>query len=198
MLVTGCSDSTTGTTDPAGQGDAGNGQEQQNRLPHSGAPAVEDPVEDTREYEADPCTILPDDKLDDVGFPIEDSSEDLEASVGPRCTYHVEGVLAGTLGVSLAKAESGGLSHIYSLNEDGILELFEEVDDIHGHPAVIAAERDQRENGECDIYIGLRDDAGLDVQVTFSSAEHSEHHDAPCDAAYRLAELGIETLQAGE
>ncbi|WP_176439969.1 DUF3558 domain-containing protein [Haloechinothrix alba] len=197
LLVTGCGDSTVGEPNPTDNDnpDTSTTNEPDSDLPHSGAPAVKDPITDLRAFERDPCSVHPDNELAAAGFPVDTSEEELDASAGAVCSYILEGVRAGTFTVTLAQGERGGISHVYSVHQDDLIELFEEADDIHGHPVVIAAEHDRRDKGECGIYTGLRDDAGLDVQVTFSNEERSEHHDAPCDAAYQLAELGIETLR---
>ncbi|WP_176439970.1 DUF3558 domain-containing protein [Haloechinothrix alba] len=198
LLVTGCSDSTSGTADPAGQGDAGNEQEHEIGLPHSGAPAVEEPVVDTREYEADPCTILPDDKLDDAGFAIDKSSaeSDMDRLEGPMCTWRFEKAGHGVLGASLGTDDGEGLSHIYRLEANSDLEYFTKQDPIDGYPAVVAGKRDNRtDRGECDVYVGIRDETAL--YIPLSASRDNPLKEAPCEAVYELATIAVDTITGG-
>ncbi|MBA0127605.1 DUF3558 domain-containing protein [Haloechinothrix sp. YIM 98757] len=198
-LASGCSNNTADDAEPTEQTDSPDSEGQQVDLPHSGAPPIDDPVQDIARFEEEPCSILGDDELAESGFPINHAEADLEASTGPRCEFEMkssEGTRAGVFAVTLTAPDSEGLSHIYRLEESGTLELFEELDYIEGYPAVIAGQRDERHRGECDIYTGVRDANALMLQVTATS-DTSPHHETPCESARELTTLAIQNLTGG-
>lgn len=197
LILTACSNDTNGSPQPTGGESPETSDGTGIDLPHSGAPAVDNPVTDTSDFESDPCSILPPDQLKAAEFEIDESltEQGRDDSEAPGCSWFFDEAGHGSFITSLASPEAEGLSHIFQLQEDGHLGVFEELEPINGHPVVIAAERDEREQGTCSLYIGIRDDLALYLPLTAS--RDNPLKEAPCEAAYELATIAVDTITGG-
>lgn len=66
---------------------------------------------------------------------------------------------------------------------------------IDGHPAVIAMERDETNEGVCSLAVGVRDDLDYGIVTTFDS-DTPEAKD-PCGTAQEIAALAVQTMKGG-
>ncbi|MDV6011128.1 DUF3558 domain-containing protein [Haloechinothrix sp. LS1_15] len=201
LLLAACANDTPGEPEHTdGTNQEANAQEPADvDLPHSGAPAVDDPITELESFQRDPCSIFSEEELaETAGYPVADTKSDADGATGLRCRYSLasDDHHAGGFSAVLSEPGSEGLSHIYSLNEQGTTELFAEAEDIDGYPAVFASKRDRRDLGYCDVYVGIQDDITFTIQLS-ASDDRNAHHDTPCESAYELAELGMETLHGG-
>ncbi|WP_317493946.1 DUF3558 domain-containing protein [Haloechinothrix sp. LS1_15] len=190
LLVAGCSG------DPGGSADADGDNEQQGsaELPHSGAPAVEDPiVADIAPYEDDPCRTIDDALLAEAGFTYEDTAADTDVQGDPICHWHASD--GSSYGVTVMVSNTEGLSGIYANHAGGGLGLFEELDPVSGYPAVAASQSDARDIGICTVAVGIRDDLAVSANFTVGTGEDARYEDTPCQGAHELAEVVVATLQ---
>lgn len=196
-LVAGCSEE---PGSPTPSGDAGQPSQTSpgqpaNGLPHSGAPKVENPI-DTTKWESDPCAVITAEQLSAAGFPSAEVEEDLNSAGGSHtCDWTWLNELSSATGRFAMDSIEDGLSHFYSRNAEGTLEAFEPLSSIEDYPAVIAMTDDVRENGECSVDIGLRDDSLYIIQMTADS--DSRWYEDPCKAAQELATLAVQTMKGG-
>ncbi len=195
VVLSGCSNSENGTPE-ASDGTAANaGSSQDSKLPHSGAPAVTDPI-DTAKWEAEPCSVVTDKQLATLGLKNVDAEPD-DAIAGPKCNWYPEGrgLLGGTFITASPTSDSPeGLSTVYANNEAYDYEVWQELDPVQGHPIVAATEVDDRSKGYCAVAVGIRDDLVYDVSVT--DPEKNVGKD-PCVTAAKLAKLAVETMKGG-
>lgn len=180
---------------PTGEGDSGGtptkGGGSNSGLPHSGAPKVATPIADTASWEADPCGVVTDSQFQNAGLKIR-AAEPSEDSFGPVCDWAIEG--GGSFSGSFI-AGGGGLSAIYSNNEKGKFDHFEAIEDIEGQPAVMAMGVDDRNDGNCGIDVGIRDDMAYFVTMTADTG--TPQGDDPCKWTSTIAELAVQTMKGG-
>ncbi|WP_176439850.1 DUF3558 domain-containing protein [Haloechinothrix alba] len=194
FLLAGCSHEAGGEAEPEAP-DSGQQQEDVN-LPHSGAPAVEDPIEDTSAFETDICSVLTDEQLDRLSADVAQAEPDPENDIGPTCNWRTD-TRDESFGGSLLTTDGEGLSSSYENAEAGGSELFMELDPIDGHPAIAVDLNDGREDGYCNVSVGLRDDLSFYLGLD-AIRDSSPYHDDPCDAAYEIAEMAVETIKGGQ
>ncbi|MDV6013722.1 DUF3558 domain-containing protein [Haloechinothrix sp. LS1_15] len=189
LVAAACSDETAGSAERDG---ADNGQQSED-LPHSGAPAVGDPIEDLSTFEDDMCRVLRDDQLEQLPVHVSEAEPGYLDTVGPKCSWRTES-RSESFGAYLVTGNPEGLSHVYAQDAEGLFEYFEELDPVVGHPAVAANYNDDRKDGYCTVDVGLRDE--LHFYVAMSAVDDSSpYHDDPCGAAYEIAELVVETMK---
>ncbi len=180
---------TTGvTTSDSTPGTSGNGDE----LPYAGAPEVSDPL-DTSSYEQDPCKALTASQTQPLNLP--SAGETLEnVALGNGCAWYNEET-GGEVNIVFATGEQDGLSSEYKANEDGKWEVFEELPDIEGYPAVIRASSDRRDLGNCLVVVGTANDMVFESIVQLSDANVGKRD--PCEVAEQVAGLALQTMQRG-
>ncbi|MDV6012565.1 DUF3558 domain-containing protein [Haloechinothrix sp. LS1_15] len=195
MLITACTTNNDGEPEPANNNGAHDEQHNDTDLPHSGAPAVENPL-DTARFEDDPCLALTDQQLAEAGYDYEEAETEVTDDNVSLCRWSM-GLGEGRFVVAYTLNNPEGLSGVYQDHEAEEWELFDETEAIHGYPALLADQVDSRDRGRCNIIVGVRDE--LAVWVTMSAGPSS---DAPfqgegeaCEAAYELAELAVETMK---
>lgn len=197
LAVAGCSDEEPGVPDTGGDTPVvppSTGAPTNGGLPHSGAPKVENPIADTSSWEADPCSVISADQLAGIGLKAPTPQRDDAPDLGPGCLWEFDAdsasVFSGSLGTAGARQ---GISNLYQHKEQGTVEVFEELQPIEGHPAVISMPTDDRSEGACDVSVGLRDDLVYTVVMTAepSTAQGKE----PCEWAEKLATLAVQTMK---
>lgn len=191
LVLTGCSNEEPGTPETS----ANSGNSQDSELPHSGAPAVTDPI-DTSKWEAKPCAVITAAQFSTVGLKKVEAEPD-DAMAGPKCNWYPEGrgLLGGTFITASPTSKSPqGLSTVYANNKEYDYKVWQELPPIQGHPIVAATEFDDRPRGECAVAVGLRDDLVYDVSVT--DPEKSWGKD-PCATAAKVAKLAVTTMTGG-
>lgn len=199
-VLTACSDEDPGGSDdgqtpilPPGTsapGSAAPGQP----LPHSGAPKVASPIADTSQWEADPCRTITVEQLNGVGLQASTPQRDDPPGSGPGCLWEMSGDALIAVSDSFATTDPReGLSTIYKNNAGGNYKVFEEVEPIEGHPAVIAEVDDYRSEGDCGVAVGLRDD--LVLTVSMQAEPTTPQGKDPCGWAAKVAALALQTMK---
>ncbi|MDV6012567.1 DUF3558 domain-containing protein [Haloechinothrix sp. LS1_15] len=191
MLLTACAESTDGTPETPNDNSEQDEQHSSPELPHSGAPPVDDPIDTTR-FEEDPCLALSDQQLTEYGYEYEDVEARVTMHADHVCEWNM-GRGEGTFVIGFTVENQHGLSGVYQAHGLETWEVFDQADPVHGHPALFADPIDARERGACNVIFGANDE--LAVWVTMDAGRHSPHRDAPCRAAYELAELAVETMK---
>ncbi|SNR48693.1 Protein of unknown function [Haloechinothrix alba] len=190
MLLAGCSEDTGGDAEAEGP-DCGH--QQSADLPHSGAPAVGDPIKDTSEFEDDICSVLPEDHWDRLPADISGGESEVDHDIGPTCRWETE---TGNeqFTTALLTTDGEGLSSSYANAQDDGAELFMELDPISGHPAIAVDLNDDREDGYCNVAVELRDVLSFYVGLSTFVPESSFYND-PCGAAHEIAAMAVETMK---
>ncbi|MBA0126711.1 DUF3558 domain-containing protein [Haloechinothrix sp. YIM 98757] len=191
ILSTGCSDEADGNAESEGS-DSDSTREDAS-LPHSGAPAVEDPIEDTAVFENDICSVLTEEQLASLPVEVTEAEPDPENDIGPTCNWRTD-TRDESFGGSLLTTDGEGLSSSYENAEAGGSELFMELDPIDGYPAIAVDLNDGREDGYCNVAVGLRDDLSFYLGLD-AIRDSSPYHDDPCGAAYEIAGMAVETMK---
>ncbi len=197
IMLTGCSSSEAGAPEPTDSADTTSATSDgaSGDLPHSGAPAVQQPI-DTKPWESDPCSVITASQFSSIGFDEVDAEQNHNAMSGPTCDwYPADATLGGFSGAfATAQPPSEGLSRIYEKRQHGEYEVWQELDNIAGHPVVRAESQDDADQGECGLAVGLRDDLVYAVQVTDEDKEITRD---PCAFARKIATLAVETMKGG-
>ncbi|SNR48666.1 Protein of unknown function [Haloechinothrix alba] len=163
-------------------------------LPHSGAPAVEDPIADTKAFEKDTCAVLPEEELHRLAVDVAGTETERDHEAGPACRWRTE-TRDESFTTALLTADGEGLSSSYeNADDDGLLN---ELEPIAGHPAIAVDLIDRRDQGYCNVAVGLRDDLSFYVGLS-SFVPDSPFYDDPCGAAYEIAEMAVETIKGGQ
>lgn len=196
ILLAGCSSEAYDNANSTGEtarsalptSDADNPARAGDTLPRNGAPKVTRPLADTTRWEAKPCALLPKRQLTALGFdPMRTGPND---NGGPGCTYDQMSLIAVTTTIGTRLPD--GLSGLYA--ERNAFKLFKPVDDLKGHPAVIADLTDRRRHGSCAIVVGLRDD--LAYRTIVDADPKTRQGRNPCKFAADLTVLALHTMHA--
>lgn len=194
VLLAGCSDGIHPGADSIGESalsgtptiDADNPARVGDALPHHGAPSVKRPLADTTRWEAKPCDLLPKRQLASADFdPMRMSPND---NGGPGCTYDQMSII--TVTTTIGTRLPDGLSGLYA--ERTSFKLFTPVDDLKGHPAVVADLTDRRRYGSCAIVVGLSDD--LAYRTIVDADPKTRQGRNPCKFAADLTVLALHTM----
>jgi hypothetical protein len=105
-----------------------------------------------------------------------------EDSFGKTGTTITSGLLKG----------GGGLDYVYA-GKKGIA-LFQPLGDLQGYPAVIY--NTTSAPGQCDVTVGLRDDAAVAVAIQQQSTAY--YYKDPCTLAKLIAGAVVDTIKAGQ
>lgn len=194
LVVAGCGGGVSGSPEPTEDAEPGMGEQGGLELPHSGAPAVEDPI-DVEPFLEEPCATIDAESLAEAGYDIDEADPDTGAALGPVCDWVFATWEDGSFGASIITASEQGVSVHYSRQDE--LDLFEVLDSIEGHPVVARSESDARDSGYCTVSVGLRDDLTYTLSLS-ASHDDGAYHDEPCDTAHELAELAVETMRQGD
>ncbi|WP_332307213.1 DUF3558 domain-containing protein [Saccharomonospora marina] len=144
-------------TESAGSSVGGSG------LPHSGAPAVADPLPESA-LAGDPCQALTEQQVKDALGDGGSRDREGENAVGPFCRWH-DLATGGGVRLSFSVKTRQGLSAYYA-NTRPQMAVFRDAGPIGGFPAV---EYKTSENDVlCSVAVGLADEYALDVAVTLS------------------------------
>ncbi|OLT46532.1 hypothetical protein BJF85_16935 [Saccharomonospora sp. CUA-673] len=175
----------TSTPHEDGSADAGTD------LPHSGAPAVTDPLPKSV-LDGDPCDALTQEQLDMAlgsGTP-RGSRADLDAT-GPGCDWNSAQTDFAAIQIGFVTETGQGLSATYA-NTRPQQDVFEETDPVAGYPAVKYQRTEN--NDECSMAVGISDEYSVTVHLA-SSVEARERGTHPCDSTYRVAEMLVNNLK---
>ncbi|EHY88832.1 DUF3558 domain-containing protein [Saccharomonospora azurea] len=160
-------------------------------LPHSGAPAVVDPLPESA-LSDHPCDVLtPEQVQQALGSGASTGSpSDLE-QVGPGCDWgNVESL--GGMQIGFSTVSRAGLSAQYA-NTKPQVKVFRELASVGGFPAVAfkASENDR----VCTVAVGLADEYSITSTVGLSAEKEAEGVDS-CVPAEKVAEMVVGNLKA--
>ena len=198
LLVAGCSGASDGVASPmpqnpgVSQSVSSSPSESQppggGRLPHSGAPAVSDPLPESAIPE-DPCDAF---TREQVEYALGDNAPEgkrEEIATGPTCTWQDSESGAG-FGAFYGLNPPEGLSAYYR-NTKPQVEVWHELPPIGGFPAV--AFQKYKDQVSCTAAVGLSDELTVDVPVSPSRAKYGELD--PCEMAQDMAEMLVGNLK---
>ena len=157
-------------------------------MPHSGAPAVSDPLPESAVPE-DPCDAF---TREQVEYALGDNAPEgkrEELPTGPTCTWQDTESGAG-FGAFYSTTLRQGLSAYYK-NTKPEVEVWRELPPIGGFPAI--AYQLSKQGTSCGVAIGFADDYVIEVPVTPSRAKLGEVD--PCDMAQEMAEVLVGNLK---
>lgn len=173
--------SDTGTGSPSSGGDD---------LPSNGAPKVEHPLDNTEQFEQDPCSILSSTQAQDLGLPAKGKEED--GVLGRDCQWFNPDT-RGQVTIGFLSNVDDGLSGAYAANERGEYSVFEPLPPIDGYPAVALGIDDRRPRGICLVAVGVSDQDSFHVDLHLSPANVGTKD--PCDTAALVAGKALETIK---
>ncbi|WP_277068534.1 DUF3558 domain-containing protein [Saccharomonospora viridis] len=202
LAVAGCSEGVDGdaaptsessvsvSASPSASASAGGSE-----LPHSGAPAVADPLPESA-LPSDPCEVLtPQQVKEALGEgATEGERRDLDG-LGPGCGWGNKKTFA-VVQVGFDTVNRQGLSAAYA-NAKPRSAIFREVGPIEGFPAV--AYKDSEDAPRCAVVVGLADDYAISATVSLSFEKEDAGIDS-CGPAERIAATVVGNLKdrAGE
>ncbi|MCP2252932.1 Protein of unknown function (DUF3558) [Prauserella aidingensis] len=165
---------------------AGSGQE----LPHSGAPAVTDPLPKSV-LDGDPCTdALTEDQAKEIlGDAVTSEDDDLRP-LGPGCHWSNQETLA-SFGLNYDVRTGQGLSGAYANAQSR--RQFTEIAPIGGFPAVQYHESDV--DRACTTVVGLADEYAVVMSLAVGT-KGAEEGDDPCEAGRLVMERVVGNLKA--
>jgi uncharacterized protein DUF3558 len=194
LALASCSDKSAGTplpTSPTTQQPVTSSTETStgaDDLPSNGAPRVADPLDPGR-YLTDPCATLTQAQTAELN--VKNDGQQNNTEFGHRCIWENNDT-GSNVEILFMETNRRGLSGVYGGRSQ--LQLFEETQDIEGHPAVIAG-MDERATGGCSISIGLTDQ--LAVQVSSQQSNSKVGTVDPCSVTTRVATMMLKTMKAG-
>jgi hypothetical protein len=198
VLVAGCSDKAPGTATPATT-TGGSGETTSTTTGRStptssgGAPKVSTPLS-AGKYLPQPCTVLSAAtlqtyKITKPGTPDVDS--EVAKTAGPSCTWTSDDQpISKTYNVGFLTGNKNGLSDTYRGGKKAFPGYFEPTE-VVGYPAVFNDLIDARNNGACNVTVGISDTLAFRAAVTFPTQAGA----TSCDSAKQLAAAVIETLK---
>lgn len=187
LLASGCTTATQGNAVPAVTAQS---ESSPDDLPRDGAPKVEDPL-DMRQFR-DACLLLTSEQSQSLDLGTNGTPS--ESAFGSQCDWKNDTTGSDVQILILDKTDNG-LSGPYGSNEEGELEVFEEVPPIEGYPAVIGMVRDIRDLGNCTISVGVRDELAIDFSVRLSRVNVGKKD--PCEVTARVAGMAVQTIKNG-
>ncbi|EHR63487.1 DUF3558 domain-containing protein [Saccharomonospora cyanea] len=190
-VVAGCSAAPTeGVASPKPTAPSGATSTQASGLPHSGAPAVSNPLPQSV-LPQDPCQAFTRQQIvEALGGDAPEGERD-DIATGPWCSWQDPDTGAGVF-VNFVTATHEGLSNLYR-NTKPAVKVWREIPSIGGFPAVAF----QTDAGEttCSVNVGLSDEYAVGVAVAPSRAKKGQV-DA-CELSERLAETLVDNLREG-
>ncbi|SFW54069.1 DUF3558 domain-containing protein [Amycolatopsis australiensis] len=192
LALAACSTTTGGTANPApsspqdsaSSADGGGG---------NGAPKVSSPL-DPGKLKSDPCSVLSPAQRSTLG--LEDGTP-RSTNAGTSCAWVYQGDETRSSRIDIAAdPNTDGLAGIYDLYAKGGKDQYEywEPTDVSGYPAVYAATKDFRAQGQCKLLVGVTDTQAVQV---FTQIGNGPGATDPCPYAQKAAEAMIQTLKEG-
>jgi Protein of unknown function (DUF3558) len=166
----------TSTSDPGGSG---------------GAPKVQDPL-DASKFLGQPCGVLAPDQLQALRLPAQgkpDVDSPTARTTGPGCSWFDRDAGSG-VEFGFLTANKNGLSDTYK--GKARFKGYFEPTEVDGYPAVFNDLLDYRNNGTCNITIGISDTSEFRVGV-----QDTKLGVKSCDRAKEAATAMIKTMQKG-
>jgi len=198
MLVVACGEDTDGQAEPAAPATSAavassepSAPAEDPELPHSGAPAVTNPLPESV-LSGDPCTdaLTQDQARNLLGEGVEHESENAP-ELGPSCRWTNLDTGASfrvSYDVNTRQGLSGGYQNVKPQRE-----VFNEIEPIEGFPGF--EYKQSQDDVTCTTAVGLADEYGL--LVTLSVGDQGEADgDDPCDGGRVVMEMIVSNLKA--
>lgn len=190
-VVAGCSATPTeGAASPRPTAPSGATSSQVSGLPHSGAPAVSDPLPQSV-LPPDPCQVFTRQQLVEALGENAPEGERDDIATGPWCSWQDHDTGAAVF-VNFVTTTHEGLSNLYR-NTKPVVKVWREIPSIGGFPAV-AFQTDEGET-TCSVNVGLADEYAVGVAAA-PSREKKGQVDL-CGLSERLAETLVNNLREG-
>ena len=202
LAVAGCSEGVDGDAAPTSESSvsvsaspSASAQAGGSELPHSGAPAVADPLPESA-LPSDPCEVLTPQQVEEIlgEGAAAGKRADLDG-LGPGCDWGNRKTLGG-FRIGFHTVNRQGLSASYA-NVKPRSAIFREVGPVDRFPAV--AYKDSEDDRMCAVVVGLADDYAISATVTLSFEKEDAGVDS-CGPAERIAATVVGNLKdrAGE
>src|SRR5690606_22456211 len=203
LAVAGCSEGVDGDAAPTSESSVSesvgptstSAQGSGSGLPHSGAPAVADPLPESA-LPSDPCEVLTPQQVEEILGEGASAGKraDLDA-LGPGCDWSNRKTFGG-FKIGFDTVARQGLSAAYA-NAKLRSAIFCEVGPVERFPAV--AYKDSEDDRMCSVVVGLDDDYAISATVSLSFEKEEAGIDS-CGPAERIAATVVGNLKdrAGE
>jgi hypothetical protein len=152
------------------------------------APQVPNPL-DVSKFEQDPCSVLSQAQASQVANLTTSSKAD--GTVAPICSWADDD--HNTVAFGFVPG-NGGLTTSYK-NQDNKSGYFAVAPDIGGYPAAFLGPVDDRDDGDCQVAVGVTNDEVITVNASFRDS--SPYYSDPCSLAVKAAEAAMATLKGG-
>ncbi|HEV7950160.1 MAG TPA: DUF3558 domain-containing protein [Glaciihabitans sp.] len=152
------------------------------------APQVPNPL-DASKFEQDPCTVLSQAQASQVANLTTSSKAD--GNVAPICSWADND--HNTVAFGFVPG-NGGLSTVYK-NQDNKSGYFKVAPDVAGYPAAFFGSHDDRNDGGCQVAVGVSNDEVITISADFRNS--SPYYSDPCSMAVKAAEAAMATLKGG-
>ncbi|CAM3200508.1 DUF3558 domain-containing protein [Saccharomonospora xinjiangensis] len=161
-------------------------------LPHSGAPAVTDPLPESV-LSDHPCEVLTPEQVQQALGRGASAGErkDLEP-IGPGCDWSNSENLGAGFQIGFSVVSRQGLSAQYA-NTKPQKAIFRELPSVAGFPAV--AFKESEDNRHCTVAVGLANEYSITATVSLSFEKESEGTDS-CVPAEKVAAMVVGNLKA--
>jgi hypothetical protein len=192
LALAGCSTTTGGTANPAASSAPGTASSAEGGG-GNGAPKVSSPL-DPAKLKSDPCSVLSASQRSTLG--LEDGTP-RSGAAGSSCAWVYSSDETRSSRVDIAAdPNTDGLAGIYDLYAKGGTDQYEywEPAEVSGYPAVYAATKDFRAQGQCKLLVGVTDTQAVQV---FAQIGNGPGATEPCPYAEKAAEAMIQTLKEG-
>ncbi|MGO1054578.1 DUF3558 domain-containing protein [Crossiella sp. CA198] len=158
----------------------------------NGAPALTQPELDVAPFVANPCGLLDEPKLNQLGITVTGKPD--EGPLGKNCRW-IATDTAARIDFSLhINTQLGGLDQLYG--RKNTFPLWQPVE-VSGYPAVIADDDDQQ-SGECQVTMAVSNTVLLPVGLQLKSGvDKPADFTNPCPRGVKILEQVIHTLQGG-
>ncbi|MCO1580075.1 DUF3558 domain-containing protein [Crossiella sp. SN42] len=157
-----------------------------------GAPPLAQPELDTSRFVPDPCRLLTEPQLAQLGITVAGKPE--ESPLGKACRWIATDTPA-RINFSLnINTQLGGLDQLYGRKD--IFPVWQPLE-VSGYPAVIADDDDQK-SGECQVNVAVSNTVLVPVGLHLKSgADKPPDFADPCPRGVKILEQVITTLKGG-
>ncbi|WHT20489.1 DUF3558 domain-containing protein [Crossiella sp. CA-258035] len=157
-----------------------------------GAPPLAQPELDTAPFVPDPCRLLAEPQLAQLGVAVPGKPED--SPLGKTCRWIATDTPA-RIDFSLAiNTQLGGLDRLYGRRN--AFALWQPLE-VSGYPAVIADDDDQK-SGECQVNVAVSNTVLVPVGLQLKSgADQPADFADPCPRGVKILEQVVSTLKGG-
>src|SRR5690606_7943084 len=196
LAVAGCSEGVGGDAAPTSESSvsvstvpsssASAGAARGSGLPHSGAPAVADPLPESA-LPSDPCEVLTPQQVEEIlgEGAAAGKRADLDG-LGPGCDWGNQDTLGG-FRIGFHTVNRQGLSASYA-NVKPRSAIFREVGPVDRFPAV--AYKDSEDDRMCTVVVGLADDYAISATVSLCFEKEEAGYDS-CGTAERISATAL-------